>query len=266
MANKSTNLIGLAIGMFVFLAIFIPLISQKTEVETDFNKSEESNKETFGTADKNATPAEIAVCIVYDTSGSMNGKVFGKDNVLEPKYVIASRALRKVIDSLQKFSDGGSSGLSNIVFAGLLSFKGMQCPIVKFDKNSLNNWLTNFNKPEGGTPLGIAIEKAWRELIKIKAFHKHILVLTDGGNTDGEDPSLVIPRLNKISSKNGKSIQVHVIGFDVKDKVFLPLRALGVNVFSANDEKELMVQLDLLLKEKFLLEAEDPPANKTTLK
>ena len=100
-------------------------------------------------------------------------------------------------------------------------------------------------------------------MLKVNALHRHILVLTDGLNTEGENPSSVIPKLKKLASANGTSIEVHIIGFDVADSVFNPLKKEGVNVFSAINENELTLQLDKLLNEKILLEDDDSPTNVT---
>lgn len=210
-------------------------------------------------------PANVALCIVYDTSGSMSEKVLGISG-REPKYMIANRALSGVLESLQNYADNGSYGTPQLVYTGLLTFNGFQIPMAPFDKGKFNTWLSNFNSPKGGTPLGIAIENAGNSLMKINSEHKHILVLTDGRNTSGENPSSVIPRIKSQSLNNGSLLDVHVIGFDVKDKIFEPLKALGVNVFSANDEKELIVQLDQLLKQKILLEIDDRPSSTTLTK
>lgn len=200
-------------------------------------------------------PAEIAIAIVYDTSGSMSEKVASKNGTLESKYIIANRAFDQVVDSIDKYVKAKEP--IRTVYTGLFTFKGIPFPLGVFNSKSLKFWLSRFNHPIGGTPLGNTIESAGKALLEVNAFHKHILVLTDGKNTDGKDPEVVIRNLKKEAYNKGSLLYFHVIGFNVEDKVFAPLKKEDVNVFSAINESELVLQLDTLFKEKILLEAED---------
>ena len=263
--RKPKSSIPFIIGFLFFGGIFVYLFSDMPSDSAVTLNSDESNFEDIPKATNPVVPADVAICIVYDTSGSMNDNVQGK-NGPQPKYMIANRALVDVIDILQKYVDNGSKGGSHTVYAGLVTFNGISCPLIPFNSANIKQWLTGFSKPNGGTPLGNAILIAGKELLKINAVHKHILVLTDGRNTEGSDPSVVIPQLKKEAQSKGSLIDVHIIGFNVQDQIFAPLKLQGVNVFSAVDEKELTMQLDTLLKTKILLEDDEAPTSSTPLK
>ena len=256
MANTNKKLLTVAILAIAFFFFMVYLVSDRHGDALLLETPKIINP---------TAPAEIAICIVYDASGSMGDQVVGKRGS-QPKYVIANRALIAVIDILQKYVDSGSKEVDHSVYAGLVTFEGVSCSVMPFNGAKIKQMLTQFTQPAGGTPLGEAIYKAGRELLNINARHKHILVLTDGKNTRGADPAVVIPELKKEAQSNGSIVDVHIIGFDVQDKIFAPLQSQGVNVFSAVDEKELTMQLELLLRKKILLEDDEITASLTPLK
>ena len=258
--KKGSNfLVLIAVIAIIFAVVFPNFLDKKSSINSiDDQLIVQPNENATSSQPSNTTalpPAEIAIAIVYDTSGSMNEKVASKNGTLEPKYVIANRAFDQVVDSIDKYVNAKEP--IRTVYTGLFTFKGVPCPLGVFNSKYLKFWLSRFNHPNGGTPLGDTIESAGRGLLEMNAFHKHILVLTDGKNTDGKDPEVVIRNLKKDAYNKGSLLYFHVIGFNVEDKVFAPLKKEDVNVFSAINESELILQLDTLFKEKILLEAED---------
>jgi hypothetical protein len=218
-----------------------------------------------------ATPAVVAageegvaIAIVYDTSGSMIGPVRDQAGRNAPKYVIANRALTAIIDRLQKVSTNAAAGAPRRIEAGLFVFndKGTGAaevvPFGPFNATALRQWTKNFTRPDGSTPLGEAVRAAGEAVMKSKLSRKHVLVLTDGMNTSGPDPAVIIPRLRNDAAKSGSSIDVHFVAFDVSAKVFDPVKKLGATVMGASDELQLNTQLTFILEEKILLEAEEP--------
>ena len=203
----------------------------------------------------------VAVAIVYDTSGSMAESVRDGSNKMSPKFVIANRALTSVINRLQDVAQ--SKTAPRKVFCSLVVFSGSggkeAVPFGEFDGEKLTAWVSAFNKPSGSTPLGEAIRTAAKPLLQSKAKHKHILVLTDGINTVGPQPSEVIPNLKTEAERNGSGLSLHFIAFDVAAKVFEPVKKLNATVVGAANEKELNTQLDFIVEKKILLEEEEPP-------
>jgi von Willebrand factor type A domain len=204
----------------------------------------------------------IALAIVYDTSGSMKQPVQTADGKQAAKWIVGNRALEQIIQRVERFATNCNP--PKTIHAGLFIFKGNgAAEAVKFGPfkpDAMRDWVKQYRGPDSGTPLGITIETASRALMSSKFTAKHILVVTDGINTSGPDPAVVVPKINKASESKGSPIFIHFVAFDIDAKVFAPLKKLGVTVVGAVDEKQLGQQLELILEEKILLEKE--PAKK----
>jgi hypothetical protein len=200
----------------------------------------------------------VALAIVYDTSGSMKEPARTADGKQAAKWIIGNRALEQIIQRVQKFAT--SSVPPRAIHAGLYVFRGTgSAEAVKFapwNARAMLDWVKQYSGPNSGTPLGSTIELASRALLNSKFTQKHILVVTDGINTSGPDPVVVVPRINKASESKGSPIFIHFVAFDIDAKVFAPLKKLGVTVVGATDEKQLGQQLEFILEEKILLEKE----------
>ncbi len=211
-------------------------------------------------------PSEgIALAIVYDTSGSMLEQVKDGSGNLSPKYRIASRALGSIIQRLEVVASGPAE-VRRPLDCGLVVFvkdrPSLVVPFGKFDGLALQRWLKAFNRPEGSTPLGQAVEAAGEVVLASPLARKHVLIVTDGINTRGPDPAAVIPRLSVKATGLRSAIAYHFVAFDVDAKEFSRVKKLGATVVGAADERQLNSQLEFILQEKILLEEEDPPAVK----
>lgn len=208
----------------------------------------------------------VAVAIVYDTSGSMKGLVEDHEGKKVPKYKIANRALEAVAQRLQRFSTNTAGGAPRPLEVGLVVFSGQDAreaiPFGPFDAKALSSWAKNFHQPERGTPLGRAVEAAGHAVLRSKLSRKHLLIITDGVNTVGEDPAMVIPRLRKEAEQQQTPLAFHFIAFDVDARVFDRVKKLGATVAGATDGRQLETQLGLILERQILLEDEEPPAKK----
>jgi hypothetical protein len=205
----------------------------------------------------------VAVAIVYDTSGSMRQPVRAANGKLSPKYIIANRALSSIVDRIQTFATNSASGGGpRKVQAGLIIFTGHEArEAVKFgpfDPAPFRNWLKNYAGPDSATPLGTAVDLASRKLLNSGLTRKHLVVVTDGMNTIGPEPSAVIPRLKKEATRQNTDLSFHFVALDVDAKVFDPLKKLGAVVVGATDEKQLNTQLEFIFEKKILLEDEEP--------
>jgi hypothetical protein len=199
----------------------------------------------------------IAIAIVYDTSGSMADSVHS-DAGMSPKYVVANRALDLVVKQIQKFAEN----TSRKVQVGLFVFDGQSgakeaVKFGPFNPTAIQTWAKNFSSPGGGTPIGGALDTAARTILNSNLTKKHVLVITDGLNTIGPDPSAVVPKLQKDANGKNSVLFIHFVAFDIDAAVFAPIKKLGVTVVGASDEKQLNQQIDVILKEKILLEDEE---------
>jgi hypothetical protein len=208
----------------------------------------------------------VALAIVYDTSGSMKEQVRDRNGKLSPKYVIANRALEAISKRIQTFVTNTTSSGPRTVHAGLFVFEGTGAKqAVKFgpfEAATLQNWAQRFSAPQGGTPLGNALAEAAQAVLNSSLPRKHVLVITDGINTVGPDPSAVMPRLSQSAEQKQSRLSVHFVAFDVNAKVFDGVKKLGATVVGASDETQLNSQLEFILQKKILLEDEEPPAKK----
>lgn len=206
--------------------------------------------------------AAVALGIVYDTSGSMKESVQDASRKRSPKYLVANRALEAVIDRLAAFQAKGSAAEPKTIQAGLFIFDGNGArEAVKFgafDAEALRNWARSFNRPNGPTPLGAAVQAAGRAVLTSNANARHLLVITDGINTAGPDPASVIAALNKEGEQKNRTVFFHFIAFDVSATVFGSVKREGATLVGAADEQQLKSQLEFILEEKILLEKEEP--------
>ena len=203
-----------------------------------------------------AADSDLAVAIVYDTSGSMKESVPGRGGAREPKYLIANRAVAAIVDKLEKVNAAGPRKVQ----CGLFTFRGTggqeTVKLGPLDAPAIRNWLASFSKPSGGTPIGGAVVDATNALWKIRADSRHVLVITDGENTVGTAPDVVLPQLQDQCLKNGLSVYFHFLAFDVDAKVFGGIRKFGATLVGASDEAQLNEKLNFILEEKILLEKE----------
>ncbi len=208
----------------------------------------------------------VALAIIYDTSGSMGETVPGQAGRPTPKNIIANRALVAVARRIQTFATNSADGSPRKIQTALLVFQGAQAavaiPLGPVDAAGLEKWAAQAPKPNGTTPLGRALDTAGQLVLGSPLSRKHILVITDGANTSGPEPAIVLPGLKKQAAAKDTSISVHFVAFDVAAKIFDPLKKLGVTVVGAADEKQLNAQLEYILQNKILLENEEPPKTK----
>ena len=204
----------------------------------------------------------VALAIVYDTSGSMKEPVPDGTGRPAPKYVIANRALEAIASQIRSFTTNSTTGAPRPVQAGLFVFTSsgarQAIPFGPFDAAVFQAWARDFKKPEGGTPLGAAVQAAAETVLKSPLAHKHILVITDGMNTVGPDPAKVLPGIRQKAGQQQTTLGLHFVAFDVNADVFSGVKKLGATVVGAANETQLNKQLEFILQKKILLEDEEP--------
>jgi hypothetical protein len=216
-----------------------------------------------GSARLNAAEEDgVALAIIYDTSGSMNDLVPDKTGKPTPKYVIANRALVAVANQIQSFATNTSGGSARNIQAGLFTFYHDSAhEVVKFgpfDAAALQEWAMHFSNPSGNTPLGNALGVAAQTVLNSPLSRKHVLIITDGINTAGPQPSTILPKLKERAAEKQSTLSVHFVAFDVDAKVFDGVKKLGATVVGASNESQLEAQLKFILQRKILLEDEEP--------
>lgn len=208
----------------------------------------------------------VAIAIVYDTSGSMKEPVKDEAGKATPKYLIANRALIAIANRIQTFATNGTAGSPRKIQAGLFVFKKdgphAALPFAPFDSAALKQWAHDFSAPGGGTPLGNTLDAAGRAALKSGLMRKHVLVITDGMNTIGPNPSAILAKLQQEAGQKQTSVSVHFVAFDVDAKVFEGVKKLGATVVGAANESQLNTQLEFILEKKILLEEEESPTKK----
>src|SRR5205085_1843071 len=132
-------------------------------------------------------------------------------------------------------------------------------PFGPFHPKPIHDFAKSFTNPSGSTPLGNALTTATRAVMNSPLNHKHVLIITDGENTAGPEPGLILPRLRQEAQASNTSLGVHFVAFDVDAKVFDSVKKQGATVVAAADEKQLNTQLDFIMQRKILLEEEEPP-------
>jgi hypothetical protein len=197
----------------------------------------------------------IAVSIVYDGSGSMRDSVPGADQQPTPKYLIANKAVASIIQQLVAFSQVKHTPVQ----AGLVYFVDGQihegialADLTPASGAAFTDWTHNFKGPNGGTPLGKAMQAARRQLEQSHSLRKHMLVITDGASNSGISPDRVMREIRT----SADSIPVYFVAFDMAASVFDRAKAEGATVVSASDEAQLNVEINHILGQKILLEAE----------
>ncbi len=105
---------------------------------------------------------------------------------------------------------------------------------------------------DGGTPIGSARINAKRELDATGLSRRHLLVVTDGENTDGFEPEDVTAAIGRRPEAERPSI--YFVAFDIEASKFSGVKDAGCLVLAAANAKELNDTLDALLSGKILVE------------
>ncbi|HET7218930.1 MAG TPA: VWA domain-containing protein [Vicinamibacterales bacterium] len=198
----------------------------------------------------------LAAAIVIDVSGSMKEQVEGRNGEREAKIEIARRA---ALDLVDQFTGYARDHQDEAVQLGLYEFSRRggepDCrPIVEMGPPDRERAASAIAKLEadGGTPIGGAMIPAKRALDATGLTRRHLLVVTDGENTDGVTPERVAAGINK--RPDAERPAIYFVAFDVDASRFKGVRDAGGLVLSAANATELNNTLDALLRGKILVE------------
>ena len=198
----------------------------------------------------------IAAAIVIDVSGSMKEEVEGENRRDERKIEIARRAARGLVEQFARYADDHPK---ETVLLGIYEFSERSgkedCrPVIPMgapDRTRAEQALAAL-RADGGTPIGNAMIFAKRVLDSTGLTRKHLLVVTDGENTDGFKPDDVAVAFNRRPEAERPSL--YFVAFDIEASRFNPVKDAGALVLGAANATELNSRLDALLRGNILLE------------
>lgn len=198
----------------------------------------------------------LAAAIVVDVSGSMDDTVTDEDGKKERKIVVARRAAADLVEQFAKYAE---EHREQPVLLGLYEFSRRRgeadCrPVIPMgppDRGRITEAIARLD-PDGGTPIGEAMIAAKKELDATGLTRRHLLLITDGENTDGHRPDRVAHGIAKRPEDERPSI--YFVAFDVEASRFARVRDAGALVLAAANARELNDTLDWLLRGKILLE------------
>ena len=193
----------------------------------------------------------LAAAIVIDVSGSMKDSVSGGR-----KIDVALRSARELVDQFARYAEEHKD---EPVLLGIYEFSARNgqpdCrPIMAMappDRARAEAAVARV-RPDGGTPIGNAMITAKRELDATGLSRRHLLVVTDGENTDGFEPEKVVRAIGRRPQEEQPSI--YFVAFDIEARRFTAVKDAGGLVLSAANAKELNDTLDALLRGKILVE------------
>ena len=194
----------------------------------------------------------IAALVVMDVSGSMADPV---QKGGAPKIEIARRSALALI---QQFANYAAAHPGEPVLVGLYEFSNSSgddirevIPLSPADPQRAQEALAGM-RARGGTPIGDAMVEGKRVLDRSGLTRRHLLVVTDGENTDGREPEDVMAALSRRPPEERPS--VYFVAFDIAANRFDRVRDAGGLVLAAGDEPELNDTLSALLTGKILVE------------
>ena len=198
----------------------------------------------------------IAVVIVLDNSGSMERPAAGDT---EPKFQVARRSIEEMLAVTDSFS---ALNPELPVKVGLFWFSGnvrRVLPIELYDPARVTEAVSQIPGPDGATAIGTAMHAAREELYRSGVFRKHMVVITDGENTDGPSPSAVAREIFRYSEG---SVQLHFVALDTDPEKFGFLSGVDGTLLAASNADLLRSRLDQLYRTGILaesMEGVEPP-------
>jgi hypothetical protein len=198
----------------------------------------------------------LAAAIAIDVSGSMDEEVAGLGGRKEPKIDIARRAALDVVDQFARYARDHAD---EPVMLGIYEFSRRRgepdCRTVVAmgppDRDRAAAAIAKLDA-DGGTPIGQAMITAKRALDDSGLSRRHLLVVTDGENTDGASPDAVARAIGRRPEAERPSL--YFVAFDVEASRFTRVRDAGGLLLSAASATELTTTLDALLRGNILVE------------
>lgn len=260
MAKKESQAGGVLAVLF-FIAVFVFIIVSGEEEGVSYTEDEYVLQldEELNLGLVNRDDMGISVALVVDISGSMySSPSSGGDQ----KYIQASQAITEVVNVLDRIVNNAPAG--QVLKVGIILFDDevrTLVPLKVMDKAGLANLRRIVSNPasfdpDGSTAIGLAIESGASMLLQSGTILRSMIVVTDGENTEGVEPSYAMAALynnrNTLTTPDfpvrTNSILVSFIGFDIDGGYFQPFSQYGARVTSAANKSELTQSLVSLLE------------------
>lgn len=198
----------------------------------------------------------LAAAILIDVSGSMEDPVTGQSGQRERKIDVAVRAARDLVDQFARYAE---EHRDEPVLLGIYEFSDRSgqddCrPIIAMgppDRARAEAGLARV-RADGGTPIGNAMVLGKRKLDETGLTRRHLLVVTDGENTEGFDPERVAEAI--VRRPEAERPSIYFVAFDIDASRFRAVRDAGALLLGASNSRELNETLDNLLRGKILVE------------
>jgi Mg-chelatase subunit ChlD len=195
----------------------------------------------------------IAIAILIDNSGSMNEPTPGDPEL--PKAAVAQAAVAAMLDETQQFTQAHRDVPVNVA---ILRFSGADevvtvLPMTRYDAAAIRAALDRIPHPRHGTAIGAALQAGCVAVSRAGAFRKHVIVVTDGENTDGPSPEVVGP---EIWRKSNGSVHLHFVAFDTDPARFGFLQDIHGSLLAAGNGASLRSALDQIYQQRILAESE----------
>jgi Mg-chelatase subunit ChlD len=195
----------------------------------------------------------LAAAILIDVSGSMSSR---PRRGSEPKIVSARRAALDLVDQFVRYA---ADHPDEPVMLGLYEFSDRSgvpsaravIPMGTPDRARAAEAVARM-QPRGDTPIGEALIEGKRALDATGLIRRHLLVITDGLNTEGVEPEEVVAAINKRPEIERPAM--YFVAFDVEAKQFAAVKEAGTLVLEAANSQGLNETLDMLLRGEILLE------------
>jgi Mg-chelatase subunit ChlD len=204
----------------------------------------------------------LAAVVLLDVSGSMHDRITGERR---RKIDAARAAVNDLVGAFAKYADANPA---LPVLVGIHEFSARSgqpaarvvLPLGKPD-TAIAAHALGLVKTGGGTPIGDAMVEARLALDRSGLSRRHLLVVTDGENTDGLEPPVVA----RVFERQGDDLRAstYFVAFDVDAEAFAGVKAAGSLLLSAKSGAELAATIDELLSDKILVEAPRTPLEAT---
>ena len=200
----------------------------------------------------------LAAVVLVDVSGSMHDRIKGERR----RKIEAAQAA--AIDVVGAFTRYATAHPDTPVLVGVHEFSARAgapaarevIPLGKPNPLTAGDAIRAM-KTGGGTPIGDAMAVARLALDRSGLKRRHLLVVTDGENTDGVDPALVASVLEKQPEEVKASL--YFVAFDVDAEAFAPVKNAGALLLSSKSGAELAATFDELLSDRIFVEAPRVP-------
>jgi Mg-chelatase subunit ChlD len=254
--RQNLRLVLVLIALIVIVKVYERTSSRPPTENRPVNRAAEQLDDELRPAATVEAKEGLAAAIAIDVSGSMDEKVAGQDGRKERKIEIARRAALDLVEQFASYARDHSDETVRLAIYEFSRRRGeADCrpvvPMAAPDRERAAAAIAGL-EADGGTPIGRAMITAKRALDETGLTRRHLLVVTDGDNTDGVVPDRVAVAIGK--RPDAERPAIYFVAFDVDAKHFSGVRDAGGLVLSAANATELNTTLDSLLRGKILVE------------